>query len=212
MMRVGEGRAIIAWNSLNFCCHTFAKLCGVVRWLVGQLTDLKPLWHRPRPFAPEVYMPNRDKLIRDEISRDILIRDFQPGDTEAVIALWGECGLTRPWNDPNKDIDRKMTDLNGAFWVACEDNAEGQIVGAVMVGYDGHRGSINYLAVAPSHQRTGLGALIMKNAEEFLIEKGCPKVSFCVRRDNHGVMSFYDRLGYEVDEILFLGKRLISDD
>ena len=88
----------------------------------------------------------------------------------------------------------------------------GEIVGAVMIGYDGHRGSINYLAVSPEHQNKGLGAQIMQAAEAFLIEKGCPKVSFCVRRDNHAVLSFYDRLGYQPDDIVFLGKRLISDD
>ena len=102
-----------------------------------------------------------------------------------------------------------MTDRNGAFWVAEENNV---IVASIMVGYDGHRGSINYLAVAPEHRRSGLGAELMRRAESFLSEKGCPKVSFCVRKSNEAVLAFYDDLGYEIDDIHFLGKRLISDE
>ena len=45
------------------------------------------------------------------------LRDFVQDDTDAVIALWQACGLTRSWNDPRKDIERKLTDGNGAFWV-----------------------------------------------------------------------------------------------
>ena len=149
---------------------------------------------------------------------DFVIREFVPADADAVVHLWERCSLTRPWNDPFKDIERKMTDQNGVFWVACESESDpsqqrgGEIVGAVMIGYDGHRGSINYLAVSPEHQNKGLGAQIMQAAEAFLIEKGCPKVSFCVRRDNHAVLSFYDGLGYQADDVHFLGKRLIADD
>ena len=139
---------------------------------------------------------------------DVKIRDFSVSDTEMVVALWNRCGLTRPWNDPYKDISRKMSDNNGAFWVA--DHAE-LVVASVMIGYDGHRGSINYLAVVPEYQRSGLGAELMRRAEHFLIERGCPKVSFCVRRNNEAVLAFYQELGYEIDDIHFLGKRLISD-
>lgn len=136
------------------------------------------------------------------------IRDFVLPDAPAVIKLWEVCGLTRPWNDPREDIARKMTDRNGAFWVAAQENV---IVAAIMIGYDGHRGSINYLAVAPEHQRSGLGAELMRRAEAFLVEKGCPKVSFCVRKNNEAVLAFYQELGYGIDDVHFLGKRLISD-
>ncbi len=139
----------------------------------------------------------------------IVVRDFRPEDAGAVVALWDVCGLIRPWNDPHKDIARKLTDSNGAFWVAMSGD---DLIAAVMVGYDGHRGSINYLAVAPAHQRTGIGVRLMQQAEAFLIELGCPKVSFCVRKDNAAVLAFYDGLGYAVDDVHFLGKRLIPDD
>ncbi len=138
-----------------------------------------------------------------------IFRDFSSADTAGVVALWQECGLTRPWNDPVKDIRRKQTDKNGAFWVVCRGD---EVIASVMIGYDGHRGTINYLAIAPAFQRSGLGAELMRRAEAFLIEIGCPKVSFCVRKDNLSVLAFYDRLGYAADDVHFLGKRLIPDD
>ena len=139
----------------------------------------------------------------------MIFRDFSSADTAGVVALWQECGLTRPWNDPVKDIRRKQTDKNGAFWVVCRGD---EVIASVMIGYDGHRGTINYLAIAPEFQRSGLGAELMRRAEAFLIEIGCPKVSFCVRKDNLSVLAFYDRLGYAADDVHFLGKRLIPDD
>ena len=139
----------------------------------------------------------------------VIFRDFSSADTAGVVALWQECGLTRPWNDPVKDIRRKQTDKNGAFWVVCRRD---EVIASVMIGYDGHRGTINYLAIAPAFQRGGLGAELMRRAEAFLIEIGCPKVSFCVRKDNLSVLAFYDRLGYAADDVHFLGKRLIPDD
>lgn len=143
------------------------------------------------------------------MDHQIVVRDFCPEDADAVIALWDVCGLLRPWNDPRMDIARKLTDGSGAFWVATSGS---DLVAVVMVGYDGHRGSINYLAVAPGYQLTGIGARLMHQAEGFLIERGCPKVSFCVRKDNDAVLAFYDGLGYAVDVVHFLGKRLIPDD
>ena len=140
---------------------------------------------------------------------NFVFRDFEPADTACVAKLWQECGLTRPWNDPFKDIERKLTDQNGAFWVVCRGSV---VVASVMIGYDGHRGTINYLAIAPELQRGGIGAELMRRAEAFLIDIGCPKVSFCVRKDNHAVLAFYDRLGYAADDVHFLGKRLIPDE
>ena len=140
---------------------------------------------------------------------NFVFRDFEPADTACVAKLWQECGLTRPWNDPFKDIERKLTDQNGAFWVVFQNSV---VVASVMIGYDGHRGTINYLAIAPELQRSGIGAELMRRAEAFLIDIGCPKVSFCVRKDNHAVLAFYDRLGYAADDVHFLGKRLIPDE
>ncbi len=129
-------------------------------------------------------------------------------DTASVIALCEAFGLKRPWNDPQKDISRKMTCNNGCFWVA---EVSGVVVASIIIGYHGHRGSINYLAIAPEHQRSGLGAELMRCAEAYHIERGCPKVSFCVWKNNEAVLAFYRQLGYEIGDVDFLGKRLISD-
>ena len=137
------------------------------------------------------------------------ISAFTIADTEAVIKLWQACELVRPWNDPQKDIDRKMTDRNGAFWVGHIDE---EIMASIMIGFDGHRGSINYLAIDPAFKGQGYGRHLMREAETFLISIGCPKISFCVRRDNEPVVQFYDTLGYKPDDVFFFGKRLIPDD
>lgn len=88
------------------------------------------------------------------------VRAFTPADTEAVVQLWQDCELTRPWNDPHKDIARKLSVSPDLFWLGC--NADGRIIASIMVGYDGHRGWINYLAVHPAHQRRGHARQLMQ--------------------------------------------------
>lgn len=146
--------------------------------------------------------------MRDETKGAIEIRAFAEADERAVVGLWKACGLTRPWNDPHRDIARKLRVRRDLFLVAVD---AGAIVGTVMVGYDGHRGWINYLAVAPAHQRRGLGRTLMAEAEALLLREGCPKVNLQVRAGNEGVVAFYRRLGYDVEEMVSMGKRLIPD-
>ena len=136
------------------------------------------------------------------------IRQFQPGDEPAVIALWQRCELTRPWNDPHKDVARKLEVQRELFLVGVEGNT---LVAAVMAGYDGHRGSVNYLAVDPAHRRRGHGAALMQRVEAVLAERGCPKINLMVRSTNAEVLAFYRKLGYAPDEVVPLGKRLIPD-
>ena len=136
------------------------------------------------------------------------IRAFLESDEEAVIQLWERCRLTRPWNDPRKDIARKLGVRRDLFLVAEE---AGEIIGSVMIGYDGHRGWINYLAVAPDFRRHGLGRRLMDEAEARLLREGCPKVNLQVRAENPEVVAFYQRLGYAIEESVSMGKRLISD-
>lgn len=81
-----------------------------------------------------------------------------------------------------------------------------------MVGYEGHRGWINYLAVDPDHQRLGYGRALMAEAERLLRAEGCPKINLQIRATNQGVIEFYRRLGYAVDEVVSMGKRLEHDD
>jgi ribosomal protein S18 acetylase RimI-like enzyme len=137
------------------------------------------------------------------------IRPFKESDEEQVVALWQACGLTRPWNDPHKDIARKLKVQRELFLVGERD---GRIVASVMCGYEGHRGWVNYLAVAPEHRRAGWGAQLMRRVEELLHAAGCPKVSLLVRSSNADVLAFYRKLGYAVDDAVPLGKRLISDE
>jgi ribosomal protein S18 acetylase RimI-like enzyme len=136
------------------------------------------------------------------------IRPFELADESAVIALWERCGLTRPWNDPHKDIRRKLAVRPDLFLVGVLDGA---VVATAMAGYDGHRGWIYYLAVAPERRRQGLGRAIMAEAERLLRAAGCPKINLQVRSMNQEVIAFYRRLGYAVDEVVGLGKRLEDD-
>lgn len=137
------------------------------------------------------------------------IRPFDIADEAAVIDLWSRCDLIRPWNDPRKDIRRKLEVRPDLFLVGLVD---GEIVATVMVGYEGHRGWINYLAVAPDHQRKGLGRIMMGEVERLLRLEGCPKINLQVREDNAAVIKFYESLGYSVDKAVSLGKRLERDD
>jgi Acetyltransferases len=136
------------------------------------------------------------------------IRPYQPSDETAVIALWETCGLTRPWNDPKRDIERKLTEQPELFLVGVE---EGRVMATAMVGFDGHRGWVYYLAVDPAHQRQSHGKTLMREAERLLIERGCPKINLLVRTSNQQVIEFYRRLGYQQDDAVSLGRRLISD-
>lgn len=136
------------------------------------------------------------------------IRPFERRDTDAVIALWQARGLTRPWNDPLKDIERKLAVQPELFLVGERD---GKIVATAMGGYDGHRGSVYYLAASEQHAGKGYGADILAELERMLTAMGCPKINLLVRAENDGVVKFYDRLGYEQHDSLSLGKRLIAD-
>lgn len=137
------------------------------------------------------------------------IRPFHCEDAEAVVELWRACQLTRAWNDPHKDIQRKLLVQPELFLVAC-DNA--RVVGSVMAGYDGHRGWINYLAVAPQRRREGIARRLMEQAERLLLQAGCPKINLQIRQANGEVQAFYRALGYTADEVVSMGKRLIPDE
>jgi ribosomal protein S18 acetylase RimI-like enzyme len=136
------------------------------------------------------------------------IRAFELPDEAAVMELWQQCKLTRPWNDPKKDIQRKLTVQPHLFLVGI---LEQQVVSSIMAGYEGHRGWINYLAVAPEYQRQGIGRAMMVAVEQLLHDTGCPKINIQVRSSNQDVLQFYKTLGYLPDEAICLGKRLEVD-
>ena len=138
----------------------------------------------------------------------MLIRPYLQKDEAGVIALWQKTGLTRSWNDPKKDIIRKLKVQADWFLVAEQDR---KIIASVMAGYDGHRGWINYLAVDPSVQGKGIASKLMQYVEKELEEFGCPKINLQIRKGNQSVMEFYQKIGYQQDDVVSFGKRLIPD-
>jgi ribosomal protein S18 acetylase RimI-like enzyme len=136
------------------------------------------------------------------------IRAFEPRDHDQVIALWRRCQLVRPTNDPARDIERKLKVQPHLFLVGVVDD---QVIASVMAGYEGHRGWINYLAVDSSHQRRGYAGQMMAEAERLLRLEGCPKINLQVRTSNRAVIDFYRHIGFDLDDVVSLGKRLVGD-
>ena len=132
-------------------------------------------------------------------------REIADGDVPAVVALWLACGLTRPWNDPYKDISFAR---QGAASTILVREREGRIAATVMVGHDGHRGMLYYVAVAPEMQRQGLGKQAVRAAEAWLGERGVWKVNLLVRAENAAVKGFYEALGYEVNPVMCMARKI----
>ena len=139
---------------------------------------------------------------------EMIIRQYSPADREAVINLWKTCNLTKSWNNPEQDINRKLKDSPELFLVGTINDIN---FSSVMAGYDGHRGWIYYLAVVPEYRKQGLGRWIMAAAEEKLLDIGCPKIDLMVRKNNPDVITFYEKIGYGHDEVVTMSKRLIED-
>jgi ribosomal protein S18 acetylase RimI-like enzyme len=140
-----------------------------------------------------------------QASQAILIRPFAFDDEPAVVQLWRDCELVRPYNDPRDDIALKTAFQPELFFVAALGP---RVVGTVMAGFDGRRGWINYLGVAPDVRRAGVGRRLMEHAEAALRKLGCPKINLQVRSTNREVIEFYRRLGFAVDDVISMGKRL----
>ena len=136
---------------------------------------------------------------------ELSISPIADTDVPAIIALWQRCGLTRPWNDPASDIAFARRGNNATILVGRADSV---IVASAMVGHDGHRGWIYYVAVDPEQQRQDFGRAIMSAAEDWLRQQGVEKVQLMVRPDNHQVRAFYDRLGYATQERVVYAKWL----
>lgn len=135
------------------------------------------------------------------------ITDALAADEATVIALWRDAGLTRPWNDPAADFRMALAGPASAVLLACEGET---LAGSVMVGFDGHRGWVYYLAADPARRGRGIGRALMDAAEAWLKARGCPKIQLMVRGDNAAARGFYAAIGYEVQDVVTLGKRLGS--
>ena len=132
---------------------------------------------------------------------ELLITDLVPDEIEEVVALWTAAGLTRPWNDPRADIDLALRSPGSTVLRARRD---GRLVATAMVGSDGHRGWVYYLAVVKECRGEGIGTAMMRAAEAWLIARGVPKLHLLVRATNTGVVDFYRQLGYEPSDSLMM--------
>ena len=132
-------------------------------------------------------------------------REATLSDKSAIIELWKGCRLTRPWNDPARDFDFAHSGPASAVIVL---ESDGEIVGAALVGHDGHRGSTYYVGVDRELQRRGAGRALMAAVEDWLRARGVWKLNLLVRRENDGVVRFYEKLGYGDQDCVALGKRL----
>jgi ribosomal protein S18 acetylase RimI-like enzyme len=135
----------------------------------------------------------------------IAIDVLQEHEIPQAIALWQACNLTRPWNDPHADA---VFALNGPSSTILAARHDGILVGTAMVGHDGHRGAVYYVGVLPDRQKLGIGALLMAAVEQWLKDRGVPKLNVMVRNDNLGAQGFYERLGYAPDKVVVISKRL----
>ena len=138
----------------------------------------------------------------------IEIHSFRQENEAPLIKLWERCELVVAWNDPSKDINRKVQLDPEGLLLGWHDNS---LIASVMAGYEGHRGVINYLAVDPEFRRKGLGKTMMKAAETYLEQFECPKINLQIRAQNDQVIEFYKRIGFLQEDVINMGKRLIPD-
>ena len=148
-------------------------------------------------------------LATGESAAVLTVRPFEGQDEQHVVALWHACGLVVPWNNPLTDIARKKADSPELFFTG---RIDGKLMASCMAGYDGHRGWIYFLAVANSEQRKGFAARLVAHVEAQLIELGCPKLELMVRDANLEVIAFYQAIGFNLDPVRVLSKRLQQDD
>ena len=144
-------------------------------------------------------MPGSAPYEASNSQTEITIRRIRNGEEEAVAELWRDCGLTRSWNDPYDDIGSARTNVSSEIFVAITGD-DGRIVGSVMAGYDGHRGWVYYVAVAPKYRTQRLGKRLMHHAETWLRKLGARKVMLMIREDNEEVRRFYEGLGYGIEK------------
>ncbi|UPK07992.1 GNAT family acetyltransferase [Bradyrhizobium algeriense] len=135
----------------------------------------------------------------------LAIADIADADVATVIALWQACGLTRPWNDPAADIALARREPNSTILIGRDGDA---IVATAMVGYDGHRGWVYYVASDPQRRAKGYGRAIMNAAEDWLRAAGILKLQLMVRKDNAQVHAFYQSLGYYNQQTVTFAKWL----
>lgn len=135
----------------------------------------------------------------------IAFRELKDMDVDSVVALWKRCELTRAWNDPYKDFKFSRDGETSTILVGVVGE---RILASVMVGHDGHRGVLYYLAVDPELQKNGFGKAAVAAAESWLKQRGVWKINLMVRSENEKAGRFYEHMGYEINPVISFGKRL----
>jgi hypothetical protein len=138
----------------------------------------------------------------------LTFREIRDEDVDEVIALWKACDLTRTWNDPIKDISFARSSPSSTVLIGEQD---GRIAASVMTGHDGHRGTLYYVAVHPSQQRKDYGSAAVKAAEDWLAKQGVWKINLLIRPENAAVTAFYESLGYEVNPVFCMARKITAD-
>jgi ribosomal protein S18 acetylase RimI-like enzyme len=136
---------------------------------------------------------------------ELAITEIEDADVSAVVSLWERCALTRPWNDPVADIALARNSANATILLGREND---HIVASAMVGHDGHRGWVYYVAVDPDWRGQGLGRAIMTAAEDWLRQAGIEKLQLLVRRENAKASAFYETIGYDEAQVAVFAKWL----
>ena len=136
----------------------------------------------------------------------VMIRSAVPDDELALVALWHACGLVASYNDPAADFRFARAGSASDVLVAVDET--GQVSGSIMVGHDGHRGWVYYVASAPGMRGSGIGRELIQAAEVWLRERGIGKLQLLVRETNTQVVSFYEHLGFEVSPRIIMSKWL----
>ena len=136
---------------------------------------------------------------------DFTIRPYGNDDESEVVDLWKLCNLIVPKNDPVVDIHEKMNFQPNLFLVGITKDT---LIGSIMIGYEGHRGWINYLAIHPKYRMRGFGAMLMDHATTLLKSMGCKKINVQIRNSNISVIEFYKKCGFSDDDVVGYGKRI----
>ncbi len=153
----------------------------------------------------------------------LIVREIEDGDEDDLIALWQACDLTRPWNDPAADLAFARGKPSSQILVGLAPNqpdtvppdgteVAAPLIASAMVGHDGHRGNMYYVAVHPDHRGNSHGRTIMDAGERWLARKGVWAIRLMIRTANKPVLDFYSKLGYQLSDVVIMGKRIEPDE
>jgi ribosomal protein S18 acetylase RimI-like enzyme len=138
-------------------------------------------------------------------SSNLDISTAEDADEVGIVTLWERCDLTRPWNDPRADLAKARKGPESAVLVGRDQQS---VLATVMVGHDGHRGWLYYVAVDPEHRKNGYGRAIVTAAEDWLRARGIEKLQLLVRPENTQAQAFYETLDYDEQPRIIYAKWL----